>query len=178
MRKAACLAFALSVSGVLGHTIAGDRPRLQRVSCCATYKAHEIGGVLLAGQPTREGLTDVGRRGIRTVINLRPADELNWDEAALVKDLGMQYFNVPFRSANDLTDQVFDRVRVLLGDKQHHPVMLHCASANRVGAVWLAHRVLNDGLSYSDALAEARAVGLRSLAYKEITADYIQRAGG
>jgi hypothetical protein len=35
------------------------------------------------------------------------------------------------------------------------PLLLHCASANRVGAVWLAHRVLDGGLSYDAALREA-----------------------
>ena len=45
--------------------------------------------------------------------------------------------------------------------------MLDCASANRVGEFWLAHRVLNDKLDVAAAHSEAKEVGLRTPAYEE-----------
>jgi hypothetical protein len=44
-----------------------------------------------------------------------------------------------------------------------------------VGAVWLAHRVLDGGLSYDDALKEAKTVGLKTPAFEEKVKDYIRR---
>ncbi len=39
----------------------------------------------------------------------RPKDELDWDEEALVKKLGMEYHNLPFKSPAGLTDEVLPR---------------------------------------------------------------------
>ena len=51
-------------------------------------------------------------------------------------------------------------------------MILHCSSANRVGAVWLAHRVLDGGLKYNEALSEAKTVGLKLPAYEERVKEY------
>ena len=52
--------------------------------------------------------------------------------------------------------------------------MLHCASGNRVGAVWLAYRVLDEGLEPGAALEEARTIGLRSAGYEERALEYVR----
>ena len=66
-------------------------------------------------------------------------------------------------------------VRELLNDTSRRPMILHCASANRVGAVWLVHRVIDDGLDYDVALAEAKKVGLRSAEYQQAAESYLRR---
>jgi len=136
---------------------------------------HSLGGVYLAGQPSPEDFQLVKERGIRTVVNLRLADELDWDEAARVQGLGLEYRHIPFQAPASLTDEVFDQVRKLLNDADKQPLMLHCGSANRVGALWLAHRVLDRGLTVEAALVEAKTIGLRLPAYEEKAKDYIQR---
>jgi len=55
------------------------------------------------------------------------------------------------------------------------PLVVHCASGNRVGAVWMALRMLNDGYTEAAALSEARQVGLRDDAFIPIVIDYVQR---
>lgn len=102
-------------------------------------------------------------------------EEFEFDEATLVADLGMRYENVGFQDPDTLTDEIFDRVRALLKDPAKKPILLHCSSANRVGAVWLAHQVLDDGLGFDDALAEATTVGLRVPALEAKAKGYIQR---
>ena len=54
------------------------------------------------------------------------------------------------------------------------PLIMHCGSANRVGALWLAKRVLDDGLSTEAALAEADQVGLRNEEMKTRVLEYIE----
>ena len=51
---------------------------------------------------------------------------------------------------------------------------MHCASANRTGAVWLAHRIVDGGLEFEAALAEARQVGLRTPAYEDRVREYVE----
>ena len=87
----------------------------------------------------------------------------------------MNYVHLPFRSPDSLTDEVFDRVRKILGDPERKPVFVHCGSANRVGAVWLVHRVLDDKVPLDRALKEAKKVGLRAPAYVDKAKDYIAR---
>ena len=113
--------------------------------------------------------------GVQTVVNLRYEDELDWNEKGIVQSVGLDYRDVPFKAPETLTDEVFDETRSLLSDDAKKPLLLHCHSANRVGAIWLAHRVLDDGLALADAEKEATAVGLKSPDYLVIAQDYISR---
>ena len=106
---------------------------------------------------------------------MRTKDELDWDEAATLKELELEYHHVPIASPNALTDETFDKVRKLLNDRDERPLLVHCASASRVGAVWLAHRVLDDGLTYEAALAEAKTVGLKAAPLEAKAREYIAR---
>lgn len=149
--------------------------KLEPFQCGKVARLHTLGGLFLASQPEQDDFTHAKEAGIKAVLNLRQPDEMDWDEGKLVKSLGMEYVNLPFRAPATLTDEVFDKARKLLGDKEKRPLLVHCASANRVGAVWLVHRVLDDGKSYEDALEEAKTVGLALPAYEEKAKDYISR---
>ena len=132
-------------------------------TCGAIPNLHIQGGVMLAGQPTADDLRAAAELGVRTVLDVRTPGELkDFDEPALVGELGMVYRNFGFRSPDQLTDEVFDGVRALLADPAAAPILFHCGSANRVGAVWLAHRVLDEGVELEAAVEQAHAVGLRS----------------
>jgi len=114
-------------------------------------------------------------QGIKTIVNLRTAPELDWDEAGEIEKLGMSYMHVPFGNAEQLTDAVFQQVIATLRDQQQHPLVLHCGSANRVGAIWYAYRVLEGQLSPEDAMTEAKTVGLRSPELVERTEQYVEQ---
>jgi len=148
--------------------------KLEPYECGDVTRLHTLGGVFLASQPAKEDFKMAKAGGIKTVINLRQPDELDWNEKEFIEELGMNYHNVPFKLPGELTDEVFDEVRQLLTTDEKKPILLHCSSANRVGAVWLAHRVLDGGLSYEDALGEAKTVGLKLPAYETKAKGYIE----
>jgi uncharacterized protein (TIGR01244 family) len=137
---------------------------------------HAYGDVLLAGQPSAADLELVAAEGVRTVVNMRKQEELELDEGPLVERLGMAYVHAPWNGPDELTDEVFDTYRALLEDAER-PLLLHCKSANRVGAVWLAWRVLDGGLGVDEARAEAREVGLKSPQYEARALEYVERVG-
>ncbi len=151
------------------------KAKLVRAKCGSTKNVHRFGNIYLAGQPQTEDLHVAREAGIKTIINLRQRKELDWDEAAAVKNAGLNYHHIPFHDAKTLTDDVFSKTRKLLGDKKKQPLMLHCGSANRVGAIWLVHRVLDDGIDVDVAVVEAKQVGLRVPSYLEKAKDYIAR---
>ncbi len=161
-------------------TTRDDKPvtaeKLEPYQCGTIDRLHTYGGVFLASQPQPGDFQQAREGGVKTVINLRlPGEVKDFDEAQIVTDLGMQYHNPGFKDPDTLTDDVFDQVRRLLNDPQNKPILLHCSSANRVGTVWLAHRVLDGGVPYAHALAEAKAVGLKLPAYEQKAKDYIDR---
>lgn len=143
--------------------------------CGGIQKLHRRGNVLIAGQPGAADLALLQRAGVRTVINLRKATETDWDEAATARELGLEYANLGFMLPTEFDDAVLDEARRLLNASASAPVLLHCGSANRASAVWLAHRVLDEGVDYDTALAEAEATGLATPAYAEVVRAYIGR---
>jgi uncharacterized protein (TIGR01244 family) len=169
-----CLTIAIG-GQLLSAEAKQDAPELTSCSCFQANGIHEFDGVFLAGQPTPEGFAEAQKAGMRTVVNLRAANELNWDEKATVVELGMQYVHVPVASADALTDDVFQQMRQLLKDKTKRPMLVHCFSAGRVGATWLAHRVLDDGLTVEAAVAEAKTIGLKKEEYIAKATDYVRR---
>ncbi len=144
-------------------------------TCGQIRNVHTYQGLVFGGQPSPEDFQLVKAAGVRTVFNLRPASEIqDFDEQQVVTELGLEYVSLPFAGPDQLTDEVFDRSREILATVKR-PALFHCGSANRVGALWLPYRVLNDGLSLEDALAEAKTIGLRSPGYEEKALDYIER---
>ena len=150
-------------------------PKVTDAKLGKTRNVHACGKIFLAGQPAPEDIALMKKKGIKRVITLRTDGEVDWDEAGRVKQAGIDFVQVPFRLPDSLTDEVFDKVRKLLKEPKMTPALLHCGSANRVGAVWLAHRVLDEGVPVDEAMKEARQVGLRTPAYLEKALDYIDR---
>ena len=149
-------------------------PALADAELGATRNVHAFGKSLLCGQPTAEEFGAARERGIQTVITLREPSEIDWDEPQVVKSLGMDFHAFGFRAPESLTFELLDRVLAVMADEGSQPVMLHCASANRVGAVWMAHRVLHDKLEIAKAKDEAKQVGLRTPAYEAVVLEYIR----
>ena len=118
-------------------------------------------GLMAAGQPTGEQIQLAAEDGYRTVIDLRPVDESRgYDEPAAAKANGLEYINIPVTGASldqATVDRFLDTMR-----KAERPVLLHCASSNRVGALYYAWLVLEKGAKPEEALTKAKAAGLKS----------------
>jgi uncharacterized protein (TIGR01244 family) len=82
------------------------------------------------------------------------------EEEEIVKALGLQYVSVPITPAT-LSQEKVDQVAKALDDAAAGPILLHCGSANRVGAVWTVIQAQR-GKSYEEAEAEGRKIGLTS----------------
>lgn len=163
--------------GAAEHTGPTTAP-LEPASLGSIRRLHALGGVLAASQPAALDLEQAQEGGVRTVVNLRHESEVtDFDEPALVRSLGLTYVSIPWSGVDELTDEVFDRAREVLQTAER-PLLVHCHSANRVGAVWLPWRVLDGGLSWDAALAEAEQVGLRTPALVDRARDYVLRHGG
>lgn len=122
-------------------------------------------GLCTGGRPRPEHLQAAKDKGVRTVINLCPPGEAcDYDEAATVSRLGMRYVNIPVAGPADLTPETARTLAAAMTDAgPEHPVLLHCASGNRVGALLAVKAHFVDGKPAAEALAEGRAAGLKAL---------------
>ena len=66
----------------------------------------------------------------------------------------------------------------ILAQHSNHPMLINCASANRVGAFMLVYRVLEQNWSEDKALEEATKIGLSSEGLKKFARDYIAQHKG
>ena len=111
--------------------------------------------IATAGQPTDEALEAVQRAGFKAVLNLRTEQEGSLDEKPKVEALGMEYFNIPI-GREGFSPEIVSKFRDILAESANRPILIHCASSNRVGAMWYIHQVLENGESESSALEEAK----------------------
>ena len=122
------------------------------------------GRIYFAGQPDAESFGRLAREeGVRTVVNLRHADELSglsFDEPTTVESLGLEYVSIPVAPASFSAEDV-DRFAEVVR-RTDGPVLLHCASSNRVGGMWASYLVRHEGIDVENAIAIGKKAGLRS----------------
>jgi protein tyrosine phosphatase (PTP) superfamily phosphohydrolase (DUF442 family) len=135
-------------------------------------------GLLTAGQPGVDHFAALQRAGVRAVVDIRdPLEPRPFDEPELVRGLGMIYENVSVRQGA-LDDATMDAALAALRRHAGQPVLLHCASANRVGGMLIPWFILDRGLSEDDAVTAAMQVGLRGADLLEWGLEYARRKAG
>jgi uncharacterized protein (TIGR01244 family) len=126
----------------------------------------DTGSVYVAGQPTEQALRDLAAQGFTTIITLRTQQEMDnrkavpFDEAALVKELGMTYVHVPLGGPDTpYTPEAVDKVAAAI-DGSKGKVLLHCTVGWRASHMWSAYLVKDRGMSYADAVKAGEAINL------------------
>jgi protein tyrosine phosphatase (PTP) superfamily phosphohydrolase (DUF442 family) len=126
------------------------------------------------GQPTGDAYAKAAASGFSSVLSLRTASE-GIDlvrERAQVENKKMRYFNIPVNSSSPRAEQADEFLRIAQ-DKANHPMLVNCATANRVGAFMMILRVVEQGWSEEKALEEAIKIGLLGEELKKFAKDYI-----
>ena len=131
--------------------------------------------VISGGQPTAEQLKALKAAGGDIVLDLRdPMEPRPVDEAALVRELGMEYVNVPVR-AGSLDDSTLEHILAVLRGAGDRTIFFHCGSGSRVGGALIPYLIIDQGLEEQDAVEQAMRVGLRSAEYMEWGLEYARR---
>jgi uncharacterized protein (TIGR01244 family) len=171
---------------------------LKRLLCAATLMSVLFTFLALAQQPKSEKLVKIeeslkgevprllcineniatagqlAANGFRSVLNLRTASE-GIDlkrEQELIEKAGMTYVAIPFTPSAP-GPGVVDAFIKAVKDPANHPMLIHCGSANRVGALFMIYRVVDQGWSEEKAMEEAVQIGLTNPALKKFAQDYI-----
>ena len=117
--------------------------------------------VYRGAQPTDQGLLNLAKLGIKTVIDLREADAHTLAEKKVVEAAGMRFINIPMRGLGAPTAEQLSRVLTLFNDESAGPVFVHCRrGADRTGTVVACYRIAHDHWDNRAALQEARSFGM------------------
>jgi uncharacterized protein (TIGR01244 family) len=166
----------LSVLAVLVFATAFVQAEQEKLTKPGITNYTRVDAVVACGGATETSALDgLKQDGFKSVINLRQASErgANIDEnRARAETLGLKYIHIPFNPAAPEA-KTFDDFMTAVSDKSNQPVYVHCGSANRVGAVWLAKRVLQDGWTVEKATQEAKLIGLSAAPLEQFALKYI-----
>ena len=113
------------------------------------------------GQPSREAIEALCKSGCEVIVNLRPPAECgDFDEAECARQLGLAYHNIPIAGPGDFGPEAVEALDRILREAGDRPVVIHCASGNRVGGLLALHACWKRGMSPREAIAYGERSGL------------------
>jgi uncharacterized protein (TIGR01244 family) len=133
--------------------------------------------VACAGATESRAIPTLKARGYKTIVNLREALESGAaiDESrAAATAAGLKFVHLPFNSSSP-DESVVDEFIKVVTDPANQPVFINCGSASRVGAVWLAKRMLVDKWQEARALEEAKFIGLSNETLQKFALAYVAK---
>jgi uncharacterized protein (TIGR01244 family) len=104
------------------------------------------------------GVKELAEKGFITIIDLRTEAEGTAKEKKAVESAGMSYINIPVTGAGINNEQIAAFSKAI--EDVQTPVLVHCASGNRVGALWTTYR-LSKGINSEIAFEEGRTAGMK-----------------
>lgn len=145
----------------------------------ATNASQPLPTLATSGQPSQAQFEALKEAGAQVVLDLRdPKEARPFDEPAVVTGLGMQYINIPIGPMTPLNDGLMDQILTVLRQHANDQVVMHCASANRVGGALIPYLVIDQKMEQDDAIDAAQRIGLRSMEYVDWALGYLERHGG
>lgn len=143
---------------------------------------HRVNESLSRGaQPHRGDISRLATLGVRTIINLRGADERSEAEEAEAHAAGLNYFNVPMSGSARPTNAQVERALELINAPENQPVFVHCRrGADRTGTIIAIYRITHDGWTSEQAKAEANRYGMWPWKFemKDFITDYYTARSG
>lgn len=155
---------ALCAAGLLPgcHAHREHAPVAEAVPATSVQLREPRPALYTAGQPAAADWQAIRARGVGTVIDLRAPGELkDRDEAAEVRSAGMRYIAIPVAGAGGIDDANAKALRAAL-DTADGPVLVHCASGNRVGGLLALMQARSGAMTTEQALEFGRSAGMTS----------------
>ena len=169
MVAALALAFALpaAAQSIVGKGKTGPVPDPVTLDTTGLFQAKFVSvgdDMFIGGQPTEKALRDLRAGGVTTVVNLRMPEEMaqvGFDEAALAKELGMKYVQIPMRGTaeNPYGPRQLDAFTAAMASADGK-VLLHCTIAWRASHLWAAYLIRERNTPVATALSQARMINL------------------
>ena len=155
----ALLAFATGLAALPGLGLSAEVPFGDKVGASVVNYDRATPFIATAGLLQEGAVAELKALGFIAVLDLRGPEEGTVVEQAAVEAAGLKYFNIPVTDRAP-TDEQVRQFAVLAEDPANYPLMVHCVSANRSGAMWTLYRV-SRGVPFEIAIEEGRTAGLK-----------------
>jgi len=121
---------------------------------------HEVSpGIYRGARPTREGLLDLARLGVRTDVDLEKGSVAD-TERGYAADAKIGFAAKPMSYLFAPSDAQVDDLLSIINDPARQPVFFHCKLGNdRTGLIAALHRVYHQGWAPADAWNEMMTLG-------------------
>ncbi len=132
--------------------------------------------ITVGAQPSEAELKAMSEEGVKSVINLRTADEkmqrLDPEaEGRTVRKFGMQYVHVPV-SMEQADEELVDRFRHEL-DEAAKPVYIHCRMGKRAGAFTMMDQAVKKDMQGQETIEKAEDMGFEC--EEEALANFVRK---
>lgn len=112
------------------------------------------------GQLADGAMAELKGMGFKTVVSLlNPREGLEAEREA-AHDAGLNFYSISVSSKAPTEEQVREFAGIISATG-NYPILVHCASSNRVGAMWTLYRH-QMGVPAEIALEEGKAAGLKT----------------
>lgn len=116
------------------------------------------------GEVDAAALEQARSAGVKIIVNLRPDGETpDFNEAAASQELGLDYQHLPITGSDDFNRATVERFDQILAGAGASPTLVHCASGNRVGALFALRAAWLQGCDTEAALTIGRDHGLTKM---------------
>lgn len=158
LRVSRLLLVAILLAGLLSPAAArsgepADRPAnwATKIDCPGLPNLHKVGDGLYRGaQPTAEGIKELEKMGVKTIVCLRSGKA----DQGIVAGSNLVLEDIPMNAWDVKEDYVVRFLNVVV-DKDRQPVFVHCQhGADRTGTMCAAYRVVIDGWTKQQAIDE------------------------
>ena len=153
-------------------TIDVQKKWAERIELPGLSNLHKVSDDLYRGaQPTAEGMKELEKLGVKTVVNLRSLHS-DSDE---IKDTGLTYEHIVMTTLN-VQDKDVIRFLQIVTDPSRTPVFVHCQhGADRTGTMCAIYRTAVQGWSKDKAIEEMTKGGFGFHSYWQNLPDYVQK---
>lgn len=122
--------------------------------------------IATSGNLADGAMAELTDHGFKTIIDFRTEMEGIDKDQDDATNASIRYLSMPV--GREFPDAAFfERFAAEVENSEQYPMLLRCASANRVAMVWAAYQ-LQRGVSYEQALLEAQTIGIRAANEKKL----------
>lgn len=133
------------------------------------------------GQPTEAGIKELAKMGVKTIIDLRGADERAKREEVWAQNAGLKFINKPLNNWRGPKTEKIEEIEKLINAPENQPVFVHCQrGVDRTGTVVAVYRITQDNWTAQQANTEAKKFGFGWWQFwmKDYINDYYEKTKG
>lgn len=144
----------------------------ERVDLPGVPNLHKVSNNLYRGaQPTAEGMKQLEKSGIKTIVNLR----FLGSDRKILRDTQLDYEHIDTTTFSTETRDVIRFLKIAT-DPERTPVFVHChRGVDRTGVMCAAYRIVMESWTREQAIEEMTKGGFTSRAIKKNLLNYIRK---